>query len=323
MVLHVAAAGVLLRVEVLEFAEDVPRRLADDVREHVQTPPVGHAEDDLHRALGGDLLDRQVEQGDQALGALEREALRAKVLLLDELLEHGGVDQLSQDPDLLATVQVDPVAADLHPFLEPGADLQVVDVHELGADVLAVGVAHPLPDFAHRRRVGAGDAGGGHGAVEVAFLDAQALEFQFLREHRWIAERVDVREEMATDPVVADHVVDPALEFDVARQGGSRSSGGFGCPGRLGRCRGSGRGRRRGGDRRRGRPVAAEQRRRLERRLQGSIVEFPGRGQGVEVVPPLLVEGRRVAAVLGQEGFDVVEGEAVQLLGLAHRCLPP
>ena len=323
MVLHVAAARVLLRVEVLELAEDVSGRLADDVRQHVQATAVGHAEDDLHGTLFGDFLDRQIEQGNQAFRALEGEALRTQVLLLDELFEDGGVDELPENPHLLATVQVDPVAADLHPFLEPGADLQVVDVHELGADVLAVGVAHPLPDFAHRRRVGAGDAGGGHGAVEVAFLDAQALEFQFLREHRWIAERVDVREEMATDPIVADHVVDPALEFDVARQGRRRGSGGFGCPGRLGRCRGSGRGRRRGGDRRCGRPVAAEQRRRLERRLHGSIVEFPGRGQGVEVVPPLLVEGCRVPAVLGQEGFDVVEGEAVQLLGLAHRCLPP
>ena len=145
--------------------------------------------------------------------------------------------------------------------------------------------------FAHGRGVGPGDAGGGHRAVEVALLDSQTLEFEFFRQHRRIAERVDVREQVAANPVVADHVVDAALEFDVRRQGRRSGPGASGC--RFRRRWGRRRARRcgcRDGRRRRCRPVAAEQGRRLERRRQGAVAEFPGRGQGVEVPSPLLVE---------------------------------
>ena len=320
VVLHVAAARVLLRVEVLELAEDVPGRLADDVGEHVQAAAVGHAKDDLHRALRCDLLDREVEQGDQALGALERKALGSQVLLLDELLEHRGVDQLLQDPDLLVAAELNPVAADLHPFLQPGSDFQVVDVHELGADVVAVRFAHPFEQFAHRRRVGAGDAGGGHRTVQVALADPQTLELEFLRQHGRIAERVDVGVEVAADPVVADHVVDPALQFDVSGQGGCRRRRRRRrCRHRLG-GRGS-RGRDRSGTRRF--TVAAEQRRGSELRPDRAVLQLAAGGQGIEVPPPGRVERRRIAAVVGQKRFDVVEGEAVQPGLLAHRCLPP
>ena len=325
VVLHVAAARVLLRVEVLELAEDVPGRLADDVGEHVQAAAVGHAEDDLHRALRCDLFDRQVEQGDQALGALERKALGSQVLLLNELLEHRGVDQLPQDPDLLVAAELNPVAADLHPFLQPGSDLQVVDVHELGADVVAVRFAHPFEHFAHRRRVGAGDAGGRHRAVQVAIADAQALEFEFLGQHGRVAERVDVGVKVAADPVVADHVVDPALQFDVSGQGGCRDRRRRGrrrgrrCRPRLGR-RGS---RRRRRSRTHRLAVAAEQRRGLKLGPDRAVVQFAAGGQGVEVPTPGRLERRRIAAVVGQQRFDVVEGEAVQPGLLAHRCLPP
>ena len=40
-------------------------------------------------------LDQQVEQRDQALGAFEREALGADVVLVDELLEDLGVGELA------------------------------------------------------------------------------------------------------------------------------------------------------------------------------------------------------------------------------------
>ena len=284
---------------------------------------MGHAEDDLHRALCGDLLDRQVEQGDQALGAFEREALGPQVLLLDELLEHRGVDQLPQDPDLLVAAELHPVAADLHPFLEPGADLQVVDVHELGADVLAVRLAHPFEQLAYRRRVGARDAGGRHRAVQVALADPQALEFEFLGQHGRIAERVDVGIQVAADPVVADHVVDPALQLDVSGQDGCRARR---RRRRRRRCgprfggRGS-RGRRRGGTHRLA--VAAEQRGGSKLRADRAVAQLAAGGQGVEVPAPGRVERGRIAAVVGQKRFDVVEGEAVQPGLLAHRCLPP
>ncbi len=83
-----------MRVDVLELAEDLLRVLAHDVGKHVQPAAVGHADHDLVDALVAGLLDRQVQQRNQALGAFEREALGADELFVDELLEDHGVGQV-------------------------------------------------------------------------------------------------------------------------------------------------------------------------------------------------------------------------------------
>jgi hypothetical protein len=101
VVLDVAVAEVEVRLAVLELGEDLARALAHDVGQDVQAAAVGHAQDDVLDALAAGVLDRLGEQRDQALGALEREALGAGVLLLDELLEQDGVGQAGQDVDLV------------------------------------------------------------------------------------------------------------------------------------------------------------------------------------------------------------------------------
>ena len=101
VILHVAAAAVQLRVDVLELAEDLARALAHDVGQHVEPAAMGHAQHDLVDALLAGLLDRQVQQRDQALGPFQRKALRADELLLDELLEDHGVGQPREDAQLL------------------------------------------------------------------------------------------------------------------------------------------------------------------------------------------------------------------------------
>ena len=70
--------------------------LAHDVGEHVEAPAVGHAEHDLLDARARRRRSiEQIEQRDQALGALEREALRADVVRVDELLEDLRVGELA------------------------------------------------------------------------------------------------------------------------------------------------------------------------------------------------------------------------------------
>ena len=69
---------------------------------------MGHADDDLLDAvLRRRVSIEQVEQRDQALGALEREALGADVVLVDELLEDLGVGELGEDAELLFAVELE------------------------------------------------------------------------------------------------------------------------------------------------------------------------------------------------------------------------
>jgi hypothetical protein len=52
---------------------------------------VGHAQDDLPDALLGGLLDHRLQQRDERLGPLQREALLAAVAGVQEALEQLGV----------------------------------------------------------------------------------------------------------------------------------------------------------------------------------------------------------------------------------------
>ncbi len=100
VVLHVAGR-LLLRLVVFKFTEDESRALSDDVRQHVQPAPMGHADDDLLDALAGGVGDGQVEQGNEALGAFERKALGPDELFMDEFLEHHGVGKACEYSKLL------------------------------------------------------------------------------------------------------------------------------------------------------------------------------------------------------------------------------
>ena len=60
-----------------------------------------HADDDLLHALAAGALDELVHRGDEALAALEREALLADVLGVQVALEPFGRGQPLEDVDLL------------------------------------------------------------------------------------------------------------------------------------------------------------------------------------------------------------------------------
>ena len=100
VVLDVARRQVLGR-RVVELGEQVLRHLAERVDEHVETAAVRHADDDLLHALAAGALDELVHRGDEALAALEREALLADVLGVQVALEPFGRGQPVEDVDLL------------------------------------------------------------------------------------------------------------------------------------------------------------------------------------------------------------------------------
>ncbi len=78
MILDVATALDALGVEVaLKLREDVVIGLTHEVRQHVQTSPMGHADHGLFGALvGGDVKDG-LEGDDRRLRAFEAKALLA------------------------------------------------------------------------------------------------------------------------------------------------------------------------------------------------------------------------------------------------------
>ena len=109
-----------------------------------------HADDDLLHALAAGALDELVHRGDEALAALEREALLADVLGVQVALEPLGRGQPLEDVDLLLGA-VGRLGADrLEPLLPPALLGRLGAVHVLGADRAAVGLAQRLHDLAQR-----------------------------------------------------------------------------------------------------------------------------------------------------------------------------
>ncbi len=80
----------------LELVEQVARVLAEGIHQHVQTPAVGHADDDFLVAVGTRTLDDFVQQRDQALAAFQTEALGAWVLGAQVLFQALGCGETLQ-----------------------------------------------------------------------------------------------------------------------------------------------------------------------------------------------------------------------------------
>ena len=177
VVLHVAAIFARqIDGAVQELGEDLRRRLAQHVGQHVQAAPVGHADDDLGDAAAGGALDDPVHDGDGALRPLQREPLGPQELGLQEVLEHLGLDHLGQQLQLLGPAQVDPVAGGLDPLLHPAPDLHVVDVGQLDSDVAAVGLFQQVAQLAQLDRPAVGDALDLDHVVQVGLGQAVVLQ---------------------------------------------------------------------------------------------------------------------------------------------------
>ena len=248
VVLDVAGAALrdrrhgLDRGRALELAEDRLVRAAEVVREHVQAAAVGHADDDLARALGGRELDHLVEHRHGHVEALDRELLLAQVGLVHEALERVDLRQPAQQRDLLVGAERLAVGAGLDLLAQPHALAVRGDVLDLVGDHAAVGLAQARHDVGQRlaRHADAQDRGRdlGHDL---------GRQLQRLGVERGVAlglgaERIQPRGEMAVRAVCLDQRhrgLDglQKLQVGLAGHGGRR----------LGRLRGrrSGDGRRR------------------------------------------------------------------------------
>ena len=207
MVLHVARALDVVGLEraALELVEDGAVRLAHDVGEHVEAPAMRHADHDLLDAELAAALDDLLQRRHHRFGAVEAEALGAGVLHVGELLEALRLDQLVEDRLLAFVGEGDVLVLALDALLQPGLLRRRGDVHELDADVPAVGAAQDLQDLAHGRDLEAEHLVDEDRPVEIGVREAVGLGLQLLV-HLALgeAQRIEVGGQMAHDAIGAD-----------------------------------------------------------------------------------------------------------------------
>ena len=195
----------------LELREDLGQRLPHRVREHVQPAPVRHPDHDLVHPLLGRVVQDPVEERDQRLAALQREALVADVLGVQEALEALGLHELLQHAALAGRVQGRVVAGGLHAILEPVLALRVGDVHVLDADGPAVGLAQDLQDLPQGGPVLAGEPVGDELAVEVPQGEAVGRRIEVAVGRALGVQGVEVAHQVAAHPVGVDELQHPGL----------------------------------------------------------------------------------------------------------------
>ena len=137
---------------------------------------MGHAQYDFFDAEVCGALKEKVQARDQRFGALDREALLADKLGVEEVLEGHGLVELVQHVLFLVGVQRRVVVVGVHVVLNPLHHLRVADVHVLDANRAAVNGLEVLDDFAQRCRSRQAHFNGRlKAAVEVGSAQAKVL----------------------------------------------------------------------------------------------------------------------------------------------------
>ena len=139
VVLDVARTAQLREVVLtLEFAEQVLGRFAEQIHQHVEAAAMRHADDGLLDPLLAALLHQIVEQGNQTVAALQREALLTHVLGMQVALQTFRGGQLPQNVLLLIDAEAALHARHLEIILQPQTLLGIRYVRELRADGVGV-----------------------------------------------------------------------------------------------------------------------------------------------------------------------------------------
>src|ERR1700740_578151 len=85
----------------LELREERRRRFAEKIDEDVEAPAMGHADHDLFNPGAAAPLNEVIEQRQQGVATLEREALLADILGMEVALQPLGGRHLPEDVALL------------------------------------------------------------------------------------------------------------------------------------------------------------------------------------------------------------------------------
>ena len=155
VVFDVAGAAQFRKIVLaFEFTEQIVRRLAEQIDEHVEAAPVRHAEDGLFDARLAALLHHVIEQRDQAIAALQREALLPDILAAQVSFQPFGRGHLPEDILFLINRKFSSDLRGLEVVLQPPALLRVRDMRKLGADRVHVNLRQRRENRAQRGAFG-------------------------------------------------------------------------------------------------------------------------------------------------------------------------
>ena len=207
MVFHVAGPHDIFGVGrvALEFREHGAERLVHEIGQHVQPPAMGHADHQFAQAKLAAAFDDLFERRDQGFTALQPEALGTGVFPVEELFEDFDAGEDAQNGFLAAPSELGVVALALDAFLNPGLFFWPLDVHELDADIAAIGRADNINDLAHRRGFQPEHIVDENRAVQIGLGKPIGLGVEFrmgLGLHQ--TQRVEIRFQMAAHTVGAD-----------------------------------------------------------------------------------------------------------------------
>jgi len=169
VVLHVARVRRIVGVVELAFelGEQLLRRLAEHVDQHVEAAAVGHAEHHVIHAVGATAADQFVEQRNQAVAAFEREALLADILGVQVAFEAVGLHELLEHALLVIDAEGIVPGGAFELAVHPLALLDVGDVHELRTDAAGVGRLQACDQVAQLEALRACERAGAEFDVEV------------------------------------------------------------------------------------------------------------------------------------------------------------
>ena len=156
--------------------------------------------------------------GDDRLAALEREALLADELGLQERLERLGRVEPAQDAHLLLAGRL--LLDHLDLGLDPLALVGVLDVHVLDADRAAVRVAQDAEDLAQLEERLTAEPAGRELAVQVPQGQPVLGEVEVGVAALAVLQRVGVGHQVPAHPVGVDELLDPGDLVDVVVVGG-------------------------------------------------------------------------------------------------------
>ncbi len=221
VILHVARTLEVREVVLtFELREQIGRRLAEHVYEHIQPAAMRHADDQLLNTALARALDQIVEHRDQRLAPFEREPLLTDEPRVQVALDAFGAREAREEGRLLLRRERRMHAARFELLAQPQALARSRDVRELGRQLAAVDALQQRQDVLqlHALVTGAGQAAGGELARQIGLVEAQEIEAQD-RGRRPLPqpERVEVRDLMAAQAIDLDQPRDRRLLLDRGR----------------------------------------------------------------------------------------------------------
>src|SRR5262249_3461077 len=218
----------------LEFVEDGAMRLAHDVGEDIEAPAVRHADDDLLDPELATALDDLLQRRHHRLGAVEAKTLRAGIFHIGELLERFCLDELVEDRLLALVGEDDVLVLAFDALLDPRLLRRRGDVHELDADVSAIGAAKDFEDFAHGGHLEAQHLVDEDRPVEIGLRKAVGFRPQLLVDLPLAeAQGIEIGGEMAHDAIGADQHEGADAVLGGAQRGGGAQLNAAGGSARL------------------------------------------------------------------------------------------